>query len=75
MMEAGGIEMGTMFIDEGFGTLDDAALELVMNQLGKLSDGGRAVGIISHVQELRRQIPNQIVVTKNGDGTSQLRML
>ena len=75
MMEAGGIELGTMFIDEGFGTLDDVALELVINQLGKLRDGGRVVGIISHVQELRRQIPNQIVVTKNGDGTSQLKTL
>ena len=70
--EAGGIELNTMFIDEGFGTLDDESRDEVMNQLADLRAGGRMIGIISHVTELRQLIGDQIIVRKNDDGTSTL---
>ncbi|MGL5406421.1 MAG: AAA family ATPase [Propionibacteriaceae bacterium] len=70
--EAGGIELKTLFIDEGFGTLDPETLDLVMQQLGKLHSGGRAVGIISHVAELKQQITSRICVKRlqNGGGST-----
>ncbi|QWW20317.1 AAA family ATPase [Schaalia sp. 19OD2882] len=61
--EAGGIEMGTLFIDEGFGSLDAATLDVVMGQLEALREGGRTVGVISHVDELARRIPEQVIVS------------
>ncbi|WP_277063675.1 AAA family ATPase [Schaalia cardiffensis] len=70
--EAGGIELRTMFIDEGFGSLDSATLELVMAELHKLRDSGRVVGVISHVDEMARQIPDRITVTPSGRGGSRL---
>lgn len=62
---AGGIRLDTMFVDEGFGTLDEEALGKAMDALCRLSAGGRTVGIISHVAELKERIGNQIIVTKN----------
>ncbi len=61
---AGGIRMDAMFIDEGFGTLDEDALNQAMKALGNLTDGNRLVGIISHVPELKERIEKKIVVTK-----------
>lgn len=70
--EAGGIDLGTLFIDEGFGSLDEQTLEDVLEQLDKLRDGGRAVGIVSHVPELKQRVPVQLTVEKARDG-SRLR--
>ena len=62
-----------MFIDEGFGSLDAATLDLVMGQLHSLKDSGRVVGVISHVDEMARQIPDQIQVRLAPEGGSTLR--
>lgn len=62
---AGGIQLDTMFLDEGFGTLDEDALNQAMKILGDLTEGSRMVGIISHVAELKEKIERKIVVTKN----------
>ncbi|MDF2707006.1 MAG: family ATPase [Nonomuraea muscovyensis] len=68
--EAGGAEIGTLFVDEGFGTLDEDTLDGVLDILDGLRDGGRAVGIISHVPELRSRIPAQLKVTKSRTGST-----
>ena len=68
--EAGGFDLQTLFVDEGFGTLDDESLEQVMAVLDDLREGGRAVGVVSHVAELRTRIPSQIVVSKTERGSS-----
>ncbi|NUW44061.1 AAA family ATPase [Nonomuraea rhodomycinica] len=68
--EAGGAEIGTLFVDEGFGTLDEDTLDGVLDILDGLRDGGRAVGIISHVAELRSRIPAQLKVTKSRTGST-----
>lgn len=65
----GGIHLDTIFIDEGFGTLDPEALELAMKTLSELQAGGRIVGIVSHVPELREQIPNRLFVRKSPLGS------
>ncbi len=65
---AGGIKLDTMFIDEGFGSLDENSLQQAINVLSELTGEHRLVGIISHVSELRRRIDKQIVVTKNKSG-------
>lgn len=62
--QAGGIQLDTMFIDEGFGSLDEESLEQAVRALADLADGNRLVGIISHVTELKERIEKQIVVTK-----------
>ncbi|MEV7006475.1 SMC family ATPase [Streptosporangium sp. NPDC051022] len=68
--EAGGVELGTLFIDEGFGTLDEDTLDAVLDILDGLRDGGRAVGIVSHVTELRTRIPAQLRVRKERRGST-----
>ncbi len=68
---AGGIQIDTMFVDEGFGTLDSDSLELAYNALAGLTEGNRLVGIISHVTELKDKIDRQIVVTKEKSGGSK----
>ena len=72
--EAGGVELRTMFIDEGFGSLDSHTLSLVMAQLQALRCAGRTVGVISHVEEMATQIPDQIQVRPLPDGGSTLRV-
>ncbi|SPT53346.1 Nuclease sbcCD subunit C [Actinomyces bovis] len=67
--ESGGITMETLFIDEGFGTLDPETLEKVLAELARLQAGGRTVGIVSHVEELRRQIPDRIEVKRAATGS------
>lgn len=68
--ESGGIDLQTLFIDEGFGSLDDAALEQVLTVLDDLRSGGRSVGVISHVADMRQRIPAQLRVTKTAIGSS-----
>jgi DNA repair protein SbcC/Rad50 len=68
--EAGGFDLQTLFVDEGFGTLDDESLEQVMGVLDSLREGGRSVGIVSHVSELRQRIPAQLRVSKSQAGSS-----
>ncbi|WP_343948037.1 SMC family ATPase, partial [Nonomuraea longicatena] len=68
--EAGGAEIGTLFVDEGFGTLDEETLDGVLDILDGLRDGGRAVGIVSHVAELRTRIPTQLRVAKTRTGST-----
>jgi exonuclease SbcC len=71
--EAGGIELGTLFIDEGFGSLDSATLDDVMAELTQLHDHGRrAVGLVSHVAELKQRITERIEVRRAPGGGSTL---
>jgi exonuclease SbcC len=68
--EAGGARVETLFVDEGFGSLDSDTLELVMDTLDQLREGGRVVGVVSHVPELRTRIPAQLVVHKTRVGST-----
>ena len=72
---AGGIKLDTMFVDEGFGSLDDESLDQAMRALSGLADGNRLVGIISHVGELKSRIDKQIVVTKEKSGGSKASII
>ncbi|MBQ3008564.1 MAG: SMC family ATPase, partial [Oscillospiraceae bacterium] len=72
---AGGIQLDTMFVDEGFGSLDGESLQQAINALTALSDGNRLVGIISHVAELKEKIDNQIVVKKEKSGGSRVQII
>ena len=67
--EAGGARIDTLFIDEGFGSLDDNTLETVMDVLDGLRAGGRAIGIVSHVADLRTRIPSQLEVVRTAQGS------
>lgn len=71
---SGGIKLDTMFVDEGFGSLDEESLDQAMKALAGLSDGNRLVGIISHVSELKNRIDKQIVVTKEKTGGSKVEI-
>jgi exonuclease SbcC len=68
--EAGGTEIETLFVDEGFGTLDADTLDDVMDRLDGLRAGGRTVGVVSHVSELRTRIPAQLHVRKSPRGST-----
>ncbi len=68
--EAGGTDIDTLFIDEGFGSLDADTLEDVMDTLDSLRDGGRVVGLVSHVPELRSRVTTQLEVLKGRDGST-----
>ena len=72
---AGGIKLDTMFVDEGFGSLDEESLAAAMKALSSLADGNRLVGIISHVGELKQKIDKQIVVTKDKSGGSKAEIV
>ncbi|MFD5224536.1 AAA family ATPase [Microbacterium sp. NPDC058342] len=67
---AGGIRLDTLFIDEGFGSLDSDTLETAMRTLDELRQGGRTVGVISHVEAMQEQIPAQVTVRALPDGPS-----
>ena len=69
---AGGVKLDTMFVDEGFGSLDEESLSQAMKALSDLTDGNRLVGIISHVSELKQRIDKQIIVTKEKSGGSKV---
>lgn len=68
--ESGGVVLDTMFIDEGFGTLDADTLDLVMGVLDELRAGGRVVGIVSHVDEMRQRIPSRLHVVRGRTGST-----
>ena len=68
--EAGGTQLDTLFIDEGFGALDAGTLDGVMDTLDSLRDGGRVVGLVSHVAELRNRVPAQLEVRKARRGST-----
>ena len=72
---AGGIKLDTMFVDEGFGSLDEESLQQAMKALSGLTEGNRLVGIISHVAELKDCIDKQIIVTKEIIGGSQVEIV
>jgi DNA repair protein SbcC/Rad50 len=68
--ESGGVQLDTLFVDEGFGTLDPQALDAVMTVLDELRQGGRTVGLISHVEELRTRISSRVEVIAGRHGSS-----
>ena len=68
--ESGGLEFGTLFVDEGFGSLDQDSLEQVLDVLDGLRDGGRSVGVVSHVSEMRTRIPTQVRIDKSHHGST-----
>lgn len=72
---AGGIRLDTMFVDEGFGSLDEESLQQAIRALSDLSEGNRLVGIISHVGELKERIDKQIVVTKEKAAGSRVEII
>ncbi len=72
---AGGIRLDTMFVDEGFGSLDEDALEQAVKALTGLAQGNRLVGIISHVAGLKEKIDRQVVVTKDRTGGSRVEIV
>jgi exonuclease SbcC len=71
---SGGIQLDTLFIDEGFGSLDQESLQLAINTLVTLQSTGRTIGIISHVSELKEQISQRIEVVGSRRG-SCIRMV
>ena len=70
--KAGGVQIDAMFIDEGFGTLDGGRLSNTVEALSSLAEGQKLVGVISHVEDLRRSIPRQLIVTKTVHTGSQV---
>ena len=72
---AGGIQLDTMFIDEGFGSLDEDSLSQAMNALASLASGNKLIGIISHVGELKQKIDKQIIVKKDKTGGSRAEII
>ncbi|MCR1842007.1 AAA family ATPase [Murimonas intestini] len=73
--QAGGIQLDTMFVDEGFGSLDEESLEMALNVLSHLTEGNCLVGIISHVSELKERIDRQIVVSKEKARGSSVKIV
>ena len=72
---AGGIRLDTLFLDEGFGSLDDESLEQAIRVLAGLTEGDRLVGIISHVAALKERIDKQVVVKKARSGGSTVEVI
>ncbi len=72
---SGGIQLDTMFVDEGFGSLDDESLQQAIKTLAELTEGNRLVGIISHVGELKEKIEKQVVVKKDRAGGSRAEIV
>ena len=72
--QAGGIRLDTLFIDEGFGALDPETLEIAMTTLDGLRAGGRTIGLISHVDSMKEQIPAKLAVTVTPRGDSVITM-
>lgn len=72
--QEGGIDLEVLFVDEGFGSLDEELLRVAIGTLKSLSENHRLVGVISHVQELRERIDRKIIVTKDQTGASHARI-
>lgn len=72
---AGGVRLDSLFVDEGFGALDEEALQQAMNALAGLAEGNRLVGIISHVGELKHRIDKQIWIKKDKAEGSHVSIL
>lgn len=70
--ETGGVSLETLFVDEGFGSLDTDTLERVLDQLDQLKSGGRTIGVISHVSEMKERFPDRIVVSREPEGPSRI---
>jgi exonuclease SbcC len=73
--EAGGVDLDTLFIDEGFGALDTETLDQVMAVIDELRDRGRVVGIVSHVADLKDRVPERLEVRRLEDGSSAVRVV
>jgi exonuclease SbcC len=73
-MDKGGIELGTLFIDEGFGSLSNDKLVEVLDVLDKLRENGRIIGIITHLEDMKSQIPLRLEVYRTEEGPSRTRM-
>jgi exonuclease SbcC len=73
--EAGGVDLDTLFIDEGFGSLDSGTLDQVMSVIDDLRDRGRVIGIVSHVAELKERVPERLEVRHLPDGSSAVRVV
>jgi exonuclease SbcC len=73
--EAGGVDLDTLFIDEGFGSLDAATLDEVLAVIDDLRDRGRVVGIVSHVPDLKDRVPERLEVRRLPDGSSAVRVV
>ena len=73
--EAGGVDLDTLFIDEGFGSLDAATLDEVMAVIDDLRDRGRVVGIVSHVTDLKDRVPERLEVRRLADGSSTMKVV
>jgi len=71
--ECGGTQLQTIFVDEGFGSLDADSLDEVLDELDRLRDGGRVVGVVSHVDAMRERIPTQLHLVKTRAGSSLAR--
>ena len=71
----GAVQVDTLFIDEGFGTLDEEMLRKAIDALVALEQTGRMIGVISHVEELKEALPAEIAVTKNNAGHSRLEVI
>ena len=72
---SGGIQLDSMFVDEGFGSLDEESLNQAITALHDLTEGNRLVGIISHVNELKERIEKQVIVTKEKSGGSRAEII
>ena len=72
--ENGGIAIETLLIDEGFGSLDEDTLGLVMSTLTGLARDGRAVGLVSHVAEMKKMIAERVTVRPVGNGSSRVEV-
>jgi exonuclease SbcC len=72
---AGGVDLDTLFIDEGFGALDSATLDQVMGVIDDLRDRGRVIGIVSHVADLKERVPERLEVRRLADGSSAARVV
>lgn len=73
--EAGGVDLDTLFIDEGFGSLDAGTLDQVMAVIDDLRDRGRVVGIVSHVADLKDRVPERLEVRRRPDGSSAVKVV
>ncbi|MFO7689037.1 MAG: hypothetical protein R6W83_00520, partial [Cryobacterium sp.] len=70
--QAGGVTLDTLFVDEGFGSLDSETLETAMGTLDTLRAGGRTIGLISHVESMKEQIPARLSIRVTDQGFSEV---